>query len=117
MAGDDGRLRWHWDPRMLDFVTRDSEQLQRDLLVAASAIRVPTLLISGGRSDIVSDATIDEFLAHVPHATHVRLADATHMVAGDANDAFTRTVLEFVETFDLPPANKHRHSGESRNPS
>lgn len=117
VASDDGRLRWHWDPRMLDFVTRDSEQLQRDLLVAAGTIRVPTLLISGGRSDIVSDATIDEFLAHVPHATHVRLADATHMVAGDANDAFTRTVLEFVETFDLPPANKHRHSGESRSPS
>lgn len=102
VRGDDGRLRWHWDARMLDFATRDSEKLQDDLLAAAAAIRVPTLLISGGRSDIVSDATIDEFLAHVPHATHARLAQATHMVAGDANDAFMQTVLNFAATLDLP---------------
>ncbi len=101
VAADDGRLRWHWDPRLLDFVTRGAEQLQHDLLVAAGRIRVPTLLISGGRSDIVSAATIDEFLAHVPHARHVRVDDATHMVAGDANDAFTRTVLEFVATLNV----------------
>jgi len=100
VASDDGRLRWHWDPRLLDFVTRGAEQLQHELLVAAGQIRVPTLLISGGRSDIVSAATIDEFLAHVPHARHVRVDHATHMVAGDANDAFTRTVLEFVTTLD-----------------
>lgn len=100
VAGDDGRLRWHWDPRLLDFVTRDAEQLQRDLLAAAGRIRVPTLLISGGRSDIVSAATIEEFLAHVPHARHVRVDAATHMVAGDANDAFTRAVLEFAATLD-----------------
>ncbi len=100
VRGDDGRLRWHWDARMLDFATRDSERLQHDLLVAAGAIRVPILLISGGRSDIVSDATITEFLAHAPHATHVRLDQATHMVAGDANDAFTQAVLHFVATLD-----------------
>ena len=100
VRGDDGRLRWHWDARMLDFATRDAERLQRDLLAAAGTIRVPVLLISGGRSDIVSDATITEFLAHVPHATHVRLDQATHMVAGDANDAFTQAVLHFAATLD-----------------
>ena len=109
VAGDDGRLRWHWDPRLLDFVTRGAEQLQHELLVAAARIRVPTLLISGARSDIVSAATIDEFLAHVPQARHVRVDGATHMVAGDANDAFTRAVLEFAETLDGSPAKNNRH--------
>jgi pimeloyl-ACP methyl ester carboxylesterase len=101
VKGDDGRLRWHWDPRLLDFVTRDADRLQHDLLAAAQTIRVPTLLISGARSDVVSSETIDEFLAHVPHAHHVRLAGATHMVAGDANDAFARTVMEFMETLEI----------------
>lgn len=101
VRGDDGRLRWHWDARMLDFATRDADQLQRDLLAAAAMIRVPTLLISGGRSDIVSTETIAEFLAHVPHATHVRLDQATHMVAGDANDTFSQVILDFVAS--LPP--------------
>ena len=97
VAGADGRLRWHWDPRMLDRIAADSEQQQTRLLEAARNIRVPTLLISGARSDIVSAATIEEFLACVPHAEHVSVAHATHMVAGDRNDAFTDAVRSFIE--------------------
>jgi pimeloyl-ACP methyl ester carboxylesterase len=109
---DRGRLRWHWDPRMLDFATRDSEKLQHDLLAAAATVRVPVLLVSGARSDVVSESTIAEFLAHVPHARHVRLADTTHMVAGDANDTFTRVVLEFVQTLESEQGtSSNRHSG------
>jgi pimeloyl-ACP methyl ester carboxylesterase len=61
-------------------------------------VRIPTLLISGGLSDLVSDATVEEFMALVPHARHVRIADATHMVAGDRNDAFTGAILDFLTT-------------------
>jgi len=93
----DGRLRWHWDPRMLDRIAADSERQQAHLLEAARNIRVPTLLISGARSDIVSDATIEEFLACVPHAEHVSVPHATHMVVGDRNDAFTDAVRRFIE--------------------
>lgn len=93
---EDGRWRWHWDPRMLEQVARDGERYQPRLMEAARRVRIPTLLISGGRSDIVSDATVDEFLTLVPHATHVRIAEATHMVAGDRNDAFTGAILEFL---------------------
>jgi len=111
---DRGRLRWHWDPRMLDFATRDAETLQHNLLAAAATIRVPVLLVSGARSDVVSAETIAEFLAHVPHARHVRLPEATHMVAGDANDTFTRIVLEFVQTLqsEAAPSNPRSHRGQ-----
>ncbi len=99
VRGENDRLRWHWDPRLLDRVAANSERYQSALLDAAKRIDVPTLLISGERSDIVSDATISEFLQLVPHAEHVRVPRATHMVAGDANDAFSKSVLEFVEKF------------------
>ena len=92
----DGRWRWHWDPRLLDEVARDGARYQGRLMEAARRVRVPTLLISGGLSDLVSDATVDEFLALVPQAEHVRIADATHMVAGDRNDAFTDAILSFL---------------------
>lgn len=92
----DGRWRWHWDPRMLEQVARDGERYQPRLIEAARRVRIPTLLISGGRSDIVSDATVGEFLQLVPHARHVRIPDATHMVAGDRNDAFTGAILDFL---------------------
>lgn len=92
----DGRWRWHWDPRLLDEVAREGARYQARLMQAATRVRVPTLLISGGLSDLVSDATVEEFLALVPHADHVRIAGATHMVAGDRNDAFTGAILHFL---------------------
>ena len=91
-----GRLRWHWDPRLLDSIGAAGANQQDHLLEAARQIRVPTLLISGEHSDIVSDSTIEEFLSIVPHARHVRVARATHMVVGDRNDAFTDAVQQFI---------------------
>ena len=55
---------------------------------------------TGGASDVVSSDTIDEFLALVPHARHVRVAEATHMIVGDDNAAFTRHVAEFLDEIE-----------------
>ena len=93
---EDGRLRWHWDPAMLEPIAAEGERHQPRLMEAARRVKLPTLLLSGGRSDVVSDATIEEFLALVPHARHRELPRATHMLAGDANDAFTRAIAEFI---------------------
>jgi pimeloyl-ACP methyl ester carboxylesterase len=94
-----GRLRWHWDPALLDGgLVQESERYQPRLFEAAARVEVPVLLLSGSRSDVVSSQTVDEFLRLVPHARHVSLADATHMVAGDANDAFTREISQFMQS-------------------
>ncbi len=95
--GSDGRLRWHWDPALLGGqLIQESERYQPRLMAAAAKVRVPVLLLSGGRSDVVSRETVEEFLQLVPHAEHVELPRATHMVAGDANDVFTREIARFV---------------------
>ena len=108
--GADGRLRWHWDPALLaGGVVQESERYQPRLQAAAAKIEVPVLLLSGARSDVVSRATVDEFLQLVPHARQVELPHATHMVAGDANDAFTREVVRFVQS--LVPSVDRRHAG------
>ena len=111
--GDDGRLRWHWDPALLagDLV-QESERYQPRLQAAAANIDVPVLLLSGARSDVVSRATADEFLQLVPHAQHVELPHATHMLAGDANDAFTREVVRFVQ--NLAPSLDRQHAGAAQ---
>ncbi len=106
--GADGRLRWHWDPALLaGSLVQESERYQPRLQAAAAKIDVPVLLLSGARSDVVSRATVDEFLQLVPHAEHVELSHATHMLAGDANDAFTREVVRFVQCLDQPEARPH----------
>lgn len=95
--GADGRLRWHWDPRLLAELGHGAQAHQQAIAQAARQVDCPLLLISGGRSDMVSPATIDEFLQLVPHARHTRLPAATHMVAGDDNDAFTTTVMQYLD--------------------
>lgn len=97
-----GRWRWHWDPRLVAELARDSEQHQDALAEAARQVKCPLLLVSGGRSILVTPQTVAEFLALVPHARHVQLPEATHMVAGDDNNAFTATVLDYLDV--LPSA-------------
>ncbi|MHA6204559.1 alpha/beta fold hydrolase [Dyella soli] len=100
--GADGRLRWHWDPALLGGLVSESERYQPRLMAAAAKVRVPVLLLSGGRSDVVSRDNVNEFMQLVPHAEHVELPRATHMVAGDANDAFTREIARFVQKLATP---------------
>ncbi|MEP7042412.1 MAG: alpha/beta hydrolase [Dokdonella sp.] len=96
----DGRLRWHWDPRLLVDLRPDIERQQPQLIEAVARIRTPMLLVSGADSDIVSRETIDEFLSLAPQARHVVVPKATHMVVGDDNAAFTQHVLEFLESLE-----------------
>ena len=96
--GGDGRWRWQWDPALLDSIAAESERHQRRLIEAAHNIDVPVLLVSGGRSDVVSDRTVAEFLHNVPTAEHVEVADATHAVAGDDNTAFTAAIASFLDS-------------------
>lgn len=98
--GEDGRYRWHWDPRLLDAGNLGREKgadLDTDPLSdAARSIRIPTLLVRGRLSDIVSEEGVRHFLELVPHAEFVDVSEAGHMVAGDSNDVFTTAVVEFL---------------------
>jgi pimeloyl-ACP methyl ester carboxylesterase len=111
--GTDGRWRWHWDPRLVDELARDSAQHQDAIAEAARQVQCPVLLISGGRSDLVSEKTVEEFKLLVPHARHVHLPQATHMVAGDDNDAFTATVLEYLASLSAAPGSAESDVTES----
>lgn len=89
----DGKYHWHWDPRLLDR-ERDGEERR-----AASARRLtlPTLLVRGGHSNVLSEEGVREFLAMCPHSEYVNVAGAGHMVAGDRNDAFGRAAIDFLQ--------------------
>lgn len=93
----DGRLHWHWDPRFMYSPRRvEPPQLVDALLRAAENVRVPTLLVRGLQSDIVTEAGIAEFRQRLPTLEVFDVAGAGHMVAGDRNDAFNQGVLDFL---------------------
>jgi pimeloyl-ACP methyl ester carboxylesterase len=91
----DGRYYWHWDPRMFreGRGPRDADGLRE----AARNLKVPTLLVRGRLSDVLSQEGVDDFLQLVPHAEFADIAGADHMVAGDRNDAFNEAVFAFLE--------------------
>ena len=94
--GDDGRWRWHWDPRFVRRERGDPTFTRERLLEAARRLRLPTLLVRGRMSDVLTEDAVREFLDLVPHAEYVDVAGAHHMVAGDDNDAFSEAVLGFT---------------------
>ena len=108
---DDGRWVWHWDPAFFTRLgQRDSygeptagQLTPSDRLAsAARRITVPTLLVRGGASDVVSPEGARELKELIPHSHTVDVAGAGHMVAGDRNDRFNSAVVEFLETVIRP---------------
>lgn len=95
-----GRWYWHWDPRFLDHATRTQagealvQQERRE--AAARKITVPTLLVRGGSSDVVSPEGARAMQELIPHAELADVAEAGHMVAGDRNDLFSDAVIDFL---------------------
>jgi len=116
--GDDGRYHWHWDPR---FRTgpRNLEQRTARLEECARNLSLPTLLVRGGLSDILSEEGAQSFLELCPSAEYVNVTGAGHMVAGDRNDVFASAVIEFLtrvvpvggEPAQPPHATQPRHAG------
>lgn len=92
----DGRLGWHWDPKI---VVADPGIHHAEVRRSAEALArtdVPVMLVRGLRSDVVSPAGIAAFRALMPRLEVADVAGAGHMVAGDRNDAFNAAVLDFL---------------------
>jgi pimeloyl-ACP methyl ester carboxylesterase len=94
--GQDGMYHWHWDPAFMagriGDESYDPERFER----ATLAIDAPMMLVRGRMSEVVSEAGASAFRLLVPGAEYIDVQEASHMVAGDRNDAFTSTVLSFL---------------------
>jgi pimeloyl-ACP methyl ester carboxylesterase len=108
----DGRWYWHWDPRFLDHERTEVPRREFEPLLEAAIrnIAVPTLLVRGKLSDVVTEEGVRDFLQKIPGAKMVDVGSAAHMVAGDQNDAFSQAVIEFLER-DIRPSLERSHSG------
>ena len=93
--GADGKYHWHWDPaRRHDRPLRGG--YRQRLHECANHLDLPTLLVRGGLSDVLSESGAQSFLEQCPHAEYVNVKNAAHMVAGDRNDIFADAVIAFL---------------------
>ena len=101
--GSDGRLYWHWDPAFhAGSARRAAAGMLARMAAAAGAIRIPALLVSGARSEVVKREGAAQLLQLMPQAQWFEVPDAAHMVAGDKNDAFNAAVAEFISHLPNP---------------
>lgn len=91
--GRNGRYYWHWDPK-LSARQRDSTERRA---AAARCLSIPTLLVRGGHSDVLSEEGAQAFRELCRHSEYVNVAEAGHMVAGDRNDAFGHAAISFLK--------------------
>lgn len=115
--GADGRYHWHWDPKFRAG-RRDLKERETRLNLCSENLQVPTLLVRGGLSDVLSEEGAQSFLALCKHAEYVNVTGAAHMVAGDRNDVFSTSVIDFLQRMVpvdgepvAPPHEPHPHHG------
>ncbi len=100
---EDGRWVWHWDPRFMQGKLGSRDETRASLVhegrlqEAAQQIKVPTLLVRGRVSDLLSEEGAQDLLRLVPHAEYVDVEGAGHMVAGDKNDLFNDAIVGFLD--------------------
>ncbi len=100
---DDGRWVWHWDPRFLSGKRGSRDETRGSLIgadrliLAARNVKIPTLLVRGRLSDLLSEEGAQELLTLIPQAEFVDVEGAGHMVAGDRNDVFNGAITGFLD--------------------
>jgi pimeloyl-ACP methyl ester carboxylesterase len=94
----DGRFYWHWDPRVMSAGTDVEPPLWAEqLMAAANQVHIPTLLIRGLESDVVTDEGVADLQRRIPTLEIFNVPNAGHMVAGDKNDAFNQGLFDFLQ--------------------
>jgi pimeloyl-ACP methyl ester carboxylesterase len=100
----DGRWFWHWDPKMIERERTEvvAQRFAGLLEVAMGNIFVPTMLVRGALSDVVTQEGVDHLVSRLPDVTVVEVPGAAHMIAGDQNDAFSLAVIDFLDARICP---------------
>ena len=98
-----GKWTWKFDKRFRD--ARDglrvgSELSNDETWQLFRGIRVPTLLVRGAESDVLTPEVAERVVAEMPRARLSVVARAGHSVPGDNPDDFTAMVREFLADVD-----------------
>lgn len=94
---EDGRYYWHWDPKFIQSRSSDRTEHRSRHRDYASNVRIPTLLIRGALSNVVTEEEVKDFMTTIKHAEFIEIDKAAHMIAGDRNDIFASAAIDFLQ--------------------
>jgi len=93
----DGRLYWRWDPRAAGDDYLSSTEIEARLTVAAAGLRLPTLLVRGTLSDLVTDDCVAHFRSTQPAAEVFDIVGGGHLMKTQRLDVFCSATIDFLK--------------------
>lgn len=92
---DGGRLRWRYDP-YVDLLLRQGDDNSDMLWQLWSAIACPTLVVRGGRSELLTVDTGSQMVSRGNNVSLVEVPDAGHAVLMEAPQALVNVTRDFL---------------------
>jgi pimeloyl-ACP methyl ester carboxylesterase len=97
-AGEDGRLRYKYDPLLFQITGRSAIAEQPYLWECLERTPCPTLVVRGETSDILSPELVDRMLKKLPKGRAVTIEGAGHPVPYDQPERFVAALKAFLAT-------------------
>ena len=94
---ENGKWTWKYDPFLRSgFNNRNAHQKNEDQWKILEKIKTSTLIVKGGKSDILAKSTLKKMSDVMPNAQSVTVEEAGHLVPGDNPIEFTKILLKFL---------------------
>ncbi|SAK45717.1 alpha/beta hydrolase [Caballeronia hypogeia] len=83
-----------------------------DIHADLAHLKIPALLVTAGRGDVVRDEDVEEIRALVPQLDHTRVKNAGHMIPWDDEAGFHAALGGFLGASVPPLAQGDRHASQ-----
>ena len=92
-----GKWTWKYDSHLrTEFNNRSKTNDSVESWKVLEKIIIPTLIVKGGKSDILSSEVLHKMSKTMSNATSKTVEDAGHLVPGDKPIEFTKLVIDFL---------------------
>jgi pimeloyl-ACP methyl ester carboxylesterase len=109
--GDDERFYWHWDPAILDRVIAEGTAETDRLCLAATRLRIPTMLVRTEFSQFVDDDAEERLRSLVPQLQVVSLPGTHHHRPWARADELAMLLQRFVRPGGNTSVDNPSHAG------
>jgi pimeloyl-ACP methyl ester carboxylesterase len=92
----DGQFTWKYDRALRDGTATREEMAGDDRWALWSALTVPTLIVRGAESDVLSTDIAERMLASQPNAELITIEDAGHTLTTDRPEEFRSVVSAWL---------------------
>ncbi|NMG41676.1 alpha/beta fold hydrolase [Chelativorans sp. ZYF759] len=96
-TGADGRIYWRWDPKAALDRYLSPDAIEERLSAAAASLTMPTLLVRGTLSDLVTDDCVADFRHTLPTTEVFDIVGGGHLMKTQRLEVFCDATIDFLK--------------------